>query len=168
MGIPPQPYVRARLRRRQQLGWGITARATPSVFWDREDRFGAAAGLDFDRPLFWQILARWNNHCRLTQRSRGAEWSSDASLAREFTSVRIASAVGFGATGVTRPAPEVLLYRAYVRARRDLWRRWLFFELEPEIGWPNDPVLGRRQVLAATLRVEVHFDSRPPAADPGR
>ena len=61
---------------------------------------------------------------------------------------------------------EVAVYRLFTRVRRDVWRRWLFLELEPEVSWPTAPPLGRHKEHAVTLRVEVAFDGR--AREPER
>jgi hypothetical protein len=159
--IPPEPYVRARLRHRQPLGLGVTLRLSPSVFWESLDGFGTASGLDLERPLGAHTLLRLGNHAQLTEVSKGVEWGSEASLAHEFASLRTATAVGAGISGDTRPTAEVLLYRIFTRVRRDVWRRWLFLELEPEIGWPLDRVRGgHHRVLAVTLRMDIQFEGK--------
>jgi hypothetical protein len=158
--VPPEPYLRLRLRRRQPLLLGVTARLTPSLFWQSRDGFGTSANVDLDRPLGLHTVLRWSNQGTLTEVTRGVAWASEISAAHEVVALRTALAVGAGANGHTRPAPVADNERLFVRARRDLWRRWLFVELEPEVAWPLDPVRGRERVLAATLRVEVHFDGR--------
>lgn len=162
--IPPEPYLRARLRHRQALGLGVSVRLSPSVFWESLDGFGVASGADFERPLGAHTLLRLGNQAQLTEVSKGVEWGSELSLAHEFASLRTATAVGAGASGDTRPAAEVLLYRLFTRVRRDVWRRWFFLELEPEIGWPLDPVRGgHHRVLAVTLRMDIQFEGRSQA-----
>jgi hypothetical protein len=158
--LPPDPFVRARLHYHRSLGLGLTGHLTPSIFWTGNDGFGGDAGLRLDRPLAAHTLARWINHAVLSQVTRGVEWATELGLAHEFSSLRTAGYAAAAATGLTRPRAEVSLYRIFLRVRRDVWRRWLFVELEPEIGWPLDPQRGRRGVWALTFRLELHFAGR--------
>jgi len=156
--LPLEPYLRLRLRHRQPLPLGVIGRATPALFWMQRQGLGASAALDLDRPLGRDTVLRWSGQGAVAQRSSGLEWGSELAVARLFPAARVAAALGGGASGRTRTAAEPLLYRIFARARRDLWRRWLFVELEPEMTWPLDPPRGRHQVVATTLRIEVHFE----------
>jgi predicted dithiol-disulfide oxidoreductase (DUF899 family) len=51
-------------------------------------------------------------------------------------------------------------YRLATRLRRDVWRRWLFLEAEPDLTWRRDELTNaRRRVPGITFRLEVHFDA---------
>ncbi|HEU4385615.1 MAG TPA: hypothetical protein VFR85_19170, partial [Anaeromyxobacteraceae bacterium] len=49
--------------------------------------------------------------------------------------------------------------------RADVFRQWLFAEVEPEVVWPADPPRGYRTVLGIILRLEVLFVSEARPAD---
>ncbi|HYG68057.1 MAG TPA: hypothetical protein VD838_10375, partial [Anaeromyxobacteraceae bacterium] len=70
---------------------------------------------------------------------------------------RTAVAGGGGIIGWTEPFPEVTQRRIFLRFRRDVFRSWLFYELEPEVLWPV--VDGRTQprVLGIIGRLEFQF-----------
>ena len=40
--------------------------------------------------------------------------------------------------GFTRPNTRVENYRAGVTYRRNIWRPWFFYELEPYLLWPRE------------------------------
>lgn len=166
--ILPDPYLQVRFRQHLDLGARFEARYGQTLFWRPKDGAGEASVLDFARPLATHTVARWNNGATLSQITSGLEWYTDLGVAQEIPSLRAAVWVAGAVSGHTRPRGEVSGYRLYTRLRRDLWRRWLFVELEPEVAWPLDPVQGRLRVLAATLRTEVLFDGRTPPADLAR
>ena len=167
--ILPDPFVQVRFRQHLDLGARFESRFGQTLFWRPRDGAGEASVLDFARPLASHTVARWNNGATLSQITSGLEWYTDLGVAQEIPALRAAVWVAGAVSGHTRPRGEVTGYRLYTRLRRDLWRRWLFVELEPELAWPLDPVLGRLRVFAATIRTEVLFDgrTRPPSVEPG-
>jgi len=54
-------------------------------------------------------------------------------------------------------------YRVFARYRRDFFRRWIFVELEPELGWPWSVDRGRHREIAGTVRLEVQFQGQDPS-----
>lgn len=163
---PFEYFGALRFRHRRDLGWSITARFTQEGTWTNRERFGELTQLDLDRPLAAHTQLRWNNAGFITGVSRGYEWATEVGLAHAFQRLRLATYVGFAVSGFGLPKAEVELYRLFTRVRRDVWRRWLFLELEPEIGWPTEPGLGRHQVLALTLRLDIILDGRAPHGEP--
>ncbi|MBI5068215.1 MAG: hypothetical protein HZB56_08235 [Deltaproteobacteria bacterium] len=163
---PFEYFGALRFRHRQALGWKITARFTQEGTWTNRERFGELTQVDLDRPLSAQTQLRWNNAGFITGVSRGYEWATEVGLAHAFQRLRLASYLGFAVSGFGLPKAEVELYRLFTRVRRDVWRRWLFLELEPEVAWPTTPGLGRHHVLALTLRVDIILDGRAPHGEP--
>ncbi len=163
---PAEGHLAARLRQRLGPVLGVGARFTQVVFYSTRDRFGGSADLDLDRPLAEHLLLRWRNRGLLSEVSRGLEWGSELGLAYDLTALRLGLYLAGAASGATRPVDQVDLYRVFARVRRDVWRRWLFLELEPEVLWPTAPPLGRHKEHAVTLRAEIAFDARAPAAPP--
>jgi hypothetical protein len=163
--LPFEYFGALRLRQRLGLGWKITSRLTQEGLWTSRERFGEKTQLDFDRPVAAHTQVRWNNAGFITGVSRGYEWATEVGLAHDFQQLRMATFLGFAVTGFGVPKAEVELYRLHARVRRDVWRRWLFLELEPEIAWPFTVELGRRRVLAITARLDIILDSRTPLGE---
>jgi hypothetical protein len=158
--LPPEPFVRSRLRRRLEPGLGVTGRFTQAVFWTNREGFGESTDLDLERPLGAHTLLRSGGEAALSEVSPGLAWAGELGVAREIESLRTAAYLAGAANGHTRPVARVDLYRTFLRLRRDFWRRWLFVELEPEVGWPWTPERGRHRVLAITVRLEVQVVGR--------
>ena len=93
---------------------------------------------------------------RTRERSRGVEWGGDLSLMGTLRA-RIGAQLGFNVSGATRAPVDVDVYRFYLRLRRDVYRKWIFLELDPEYAWPWEPDVGRRGTWAVSLRLEVQF-----------
>ncbi len=169
--LPPGVFLRARYRSTLPLGLGALARFTASGFYDSTLRLGSAGEATAERPFGRRFLLRWSNVASISESryARGFEWGSEAAALWALTPYR-----GWGlsasAAGVTRARPAVNAYRLALRFRRDLWRRWLFVELEPDLTWRRDEVTdARRRIPGITLRAEVHFDAAAapaPVPDP--
>jgi hypothetical protein len=158
--LPAEPFVRSRFRRRLDPGLGVTGRFAQAAFWTNREGFGESTDLDLLRPLGAHTLVRAAGEAVLTDISPGLTWTGEAGVVHEFGSLRTAAYLAGAANGHTRPVSLVDLYKVFLRLRRDVWRRWLFVEVEPEIGWPWTPERGRHRVLALTARLEVQIEGR--------
>jgi hypothetical protein len=159
LGWPPHVFGRARLTHVEPLWEGALARLTPAAFWVAgETGFGTATQVDLEQQLAAADRLRVSQAIGITQASAGWEGGTELVL---YHALSPTSALLFSASwlGATQPYPYAKLYRLAVRLRRDFWRKWLFFQLEPEVTWPKDPGLPRRREEALIFRLEVHFDS---------
>jgi len=154
--IPPGVYARARLRFVESLGAQVLARQALTGFWRTDTLFGSTWSAELQRPLAWGTLVRLSGTTTITERSRGFEWSGDLSLIGTVA-LHIGAQLGFGLSGATRAPVDVDAYRVYLRLRRDVYRRWIVVELNPEYDFPWVPGIGRRDVWSITLRLEVQF-----------
>jgi hypothetical protein len=168
--LPPGWYGRVRFRHAQPLAEALVARFALSVFWQTNTGWGTRQDLDLEHPLLPWLLLRLANSGTVTERSRGWEWSSElALLAADWP--RSAVSISAAALGATRVGPVVEVWRAQLRARHDIFRRWIFLEVNPEIVWTRLEGGHQRRVRAVILLLEVQFDAssrrkRPPAAPP--
>lgn len=154
--LPPGAFTRARLRWAIPVGELFLTRLATSVFWRTDTRFGTSLDASLERGIKRAALLRLSGQAQLTQESRGVEWSTELAAFRAFTRT-VAGSVGFGMLGASDAQPAVDRYRLATRLRTDVYRRWLFLEVEPEIYWPWIPDRGREARYAVTFRVEVQF-----------
>ncbi|WP_242344977.1 hypothetical protein [Anaeromyxobacter terrae] len=162
--LPPGGFVRARLRWAIPVGPLFLTRIAASGFWRTDTHLGTSLDAHVERGIRRYALLRLSGFGQLTQRSRGVEWSSELAALRAFTPT-VAAAIGVGLEGATRSQTSVDRYRTFTRFRTDVYRRWLFVEVEPEVAWPWTPERGRETEFAVTLRLEVQFRGwdAPPA-----
>jgi len=158
-GLPPGYYARLRLRHAVPFGEVVLVRLAASGFWQTNTGWGTHEEVNLDRLLAPWLFSRLAGGATLTQRSRGTEWGEELSLVATFG--RSAFALAGGCSGATDSGRVVEVWRVLTRARRDVWRRWLFLELEPQVTWTRRPGGGRVRDEVVLLRFDVQFGQRP-------
>jgi len=158
-GLPPGYYGRLRLRHAVPFGEVLLCRLATVGFWQTNTGWGTSAEVDLDRLLAPWLFSRLAGGGTVTQRSRGLEWGEELSLTATFGRSAFSLLGGLG--GATDAGRVVEVWRVLTRARRDVWRRWLFLELEPQVTWTRRPGGGRSRVEVVLLRLDVQFEQRP-------
>jgi hypothetical protein len=159
--LPPGAFTRLRLRWAFPVRDLFLTRFATSGFWRTDTRLGTSADLHLERPLRQGAVARLSSQATLTQVSNGLEWVSEAAVIVGLGR-RSAASVQAGLRGATGDVRDVERYRVSTRLRRAFLRRWLYFELEPEVYWPWTPERGRHATWAVTTRLEVQFHGPEP------
>ena len=154
--FPMEYFARTRFYHTQHFGEAYLARFGETLFWKNEEGFGETTEIDLERKLARKTILRLANAGTVSEESNGLEWGSELALLHAF-SPRSAITLGGGLSGRTRPSAVVENYRVFVRVRRNFLRRWLFFELEPEVTWPRSESGSYASSFAATFRLEVLF-----------
>lgn len=153
------PEIRSRYRYVYGLTDRSLVRATQSVFWQREDGFGTTSRLDWEWLQSRDGLLRWTGQGTYSEGSSGVDWRSSVIAFRQLDA-RSALRGEIGTFGYTRPKFEVEEYFVALRYRRQFFRRWLYYELQPEHAWPLDEVTGqRRSDWRFTLTLEIQFEN---------
>jgi hypothetical protein len=165
--FPIDVYGRARFGYVQPLGRDTLGRLTVTGAYHAQDGPGVSNQLDFEHRLSQATQMVWSNSASLAEDTSGWAWGTELSLSHMLTwssSVRIGGSV----RGDTRPAFEVQNYRVYAGYRRNIFRPWLFVELEPDVNWPLQGDGPREPVYGATLRLEVFFLGKGTAPEPSQ
>jgi hypothetical protein len=181
--LPPGVYGQLRFRAAVPVGKAFLTRSVLAGFWRTDTRFGTSAGLELERPLTTMFVTRLSNTATLTELSRGIEWFSEAALFAQVSETAAAQ-LAFAVNGATRPPlassdgvtftrpPGLDRYRVYTRVRRDMYRRWIFVEIEPELAWPWTLENHRHKAWGVSFRVEFQFQGteapppHPPEPEP--
>jgi len=154
---PPGALARLRYRAAAPIDDVLVAQFSAQVFWRTDLHFGTRATSALRWPVTPSSMLRLGGAAQVAQRgTRGTEYGTELVYAYAFTRTA-AVALGTDAQGASIDPVAFDKYRIYARARRDVLRRWLFVELEPEVGWPWTPDRGRYRALAVTFRMEVQF-----------
>ncbi len=154
--IPPDAFVRTRFQHERPIAFKILGRFTATAFWDARDGFGESNQLDLERWLAVPTLLRWSNSFNISEITNGWEWATELSLLHKISPKSAVTFAG-GASGSTRPAWIAQNYRVLTRYRRNVFRKWLFLEGEPDVHWPRKEDGSRKPVWGGTLRVEILF-----------
>jgi hypothetical protein len=158
--LPFGAFTRARYRLAIPIQDRLLARSSIEAFWRTDLHFGTRWSAGLESPLTASSLLRLDGSAQVAQQhTRGIEYASELVYSYAFTP-RSAIALGTDAVGSSRDPVLFNKYRIYTRYRQDVLRRWLFVELEPELGWPWTPDRGRYRAYAITLRLEVQLESR--------
>ena len=133
-------------------------RFTERVEWRDPKGWRSRSLFEIDRPLSDVASVRLASEIqyseKLNEDGRGLGLFQGVDLFLR-QSDKAAWNLGVGAAGFTQPEARVDSYRCYVRYRRQVWRPWLFVEMEPFVLWPRDQ--GYQGVNGFTLRLETLF-----------
>ncbi len=152
-----KPAIIGRYRYTHGLGPYALSRTTQTLFWYRKEGFGETTRLDLERLTTPETLLRWSVVGTYSELSDGIDWGVEASLFHEF-SPKKALSFDIAVWGSTLPSIATENYRIGIRYRRNFYRPWLFFEIEPELSWPKMENSDQREATPAImLRLEFLF-----------
>jgi len=154
--IPPDAFVRTRFQHARPVGFRTLGRFTATAYWNARDGLGESNQFDLERWLAPPTLLRWSNFITIEEKNDGWIWGTELSLLHKISPKSAITFAG-GVLGSIKPAWSAENYRVLVRYRRNVYRKWLFLEGEPDIHWPRKEGEDRKPVWGATLRVEILF-----------
>lgn len=153
------PILRARYRHTRELTDRTFARFTQIGFWEGDDGFGTTSRADWEWLYDQRTQLRLTGQGTWSEATRGVDWRSGIVGYRQLTP-KTAIRSEIGAFGSTRPSVEAEEYFVNFRFRRTFLRPWLFYELQPERGWPRDMETGeRRGDWRFTATLEIQFEN---------
>ena len=168
LGLRSSFKVKAAARYRYELPIMDNAllRFSEEFYYRGDDGFGSFSRFDVDKTVGNSSLFRWSNRFDYGQETRGVEWGSTISLARRIND-ESALSYFINVEGETNPGYVNKGYGLGVTYRKNFFRKWLFFELEPAYVWrrrlvesPNNGELyykSREDVARFTARLEILF-----------
>jgi len=126
------------------------------AMWQAVEHFSNTSQVDLERKITTFTLARWGNNVTYIEDTPGVTWNTGISF---FTQLTHRSAISYDTSmwGVNDPEWIIQNYRVGSQYRRNFYRPWLFFELEPEVTWPKDESGHRKSTYAFMATLEIQF-----------
>jgi len=148
------PRLRTRARYIQPVTEKSLMSLTQSLFWEYEDGFGQENRIDFDYFIENNFLMRSTATGLYSEVSSGYEWLGMQQALFSFSDKR---AITFGAyvRGETQPDNYLTEYVLFTEYRQNILKKWLFYEILPEIKWPREEKFS--SVFAITATLEIRF-----------
>jgi hypothetical protein len=156
LALPLEAFARSRLQYFRNLGDVSIMRVAETFYVKSDDFLGETTEFSLERLIGGTTLLRWASAATASKKIEGLEWGSELSQFRQLSS-KSAITLTEGIFGNTTFSAMVQNYQILARYRRNFWRSWLFYELEPQVSWPRNPDGARPATLAVTFRIEVVF-----------
>jgi len=155
--IPPDPYAQARYEIVRTFMEKYVFRARETGFWQNSEGFGSTTRVTIDRALSDKFLLRWTTLGKFTERTRGLEWFTNATL---FQSIdrRTGLAYQLQTEGETDNEVPLTRHSARLILRRQLPQEWLFLELRGGVSFPRRKLTEVREASPEIgVAVEMQF-----------
>lgn len=160
VGLSSKVKFKANARYRYKWPWGdkLVNRFSENLYFIDQEGFGSKTKLENDWLFNDKKLLRLSNNIKFAEDIDGVEWSSQLALNRRVN--RHAALSQFiWASGETRPDYLTTAYGLGVRYRKNFYRKWLYYELEPAYAWKRSEVEDERKgVWLFKLRLEMVFE----------
>jgi len=162
VSVTLSPRIRFRYRYTYPIEGDIVLRATQEV-QNKKGVNSALSRFDFEKLLFSSHLLRLTTELRVSEEFDGFDWLQTATLFQRLSN-KSSLSYESSVNGITEPLMQATNYRIGVRYRRNIHRKWLFFEVAPEMTWPitydgnrEEVLTDRRSKWLLFFRLEVHF-----------
>lgn len=158
--------LEARSELKLQRTWLAEAwrlRLLEGIYWREDDGWGERTRFDIDRLAGRIGVFRSRSEGEWGESTEGVELEQSFSLARPIDE-KTAISTDAGVFLHTRPSWIVDGYSAEIRLRRQLHRKWIFFDFVPRADFPRD----RRYEFTPELllQLEIRFGGELPPAEP--
>lgn len=151
-----------RFRYQQPITENTWARVTQRFQYHTADGYRSLTNFDLNRVLGEQSLLRWGGRIRYREDREFWDWNTGLTYRKWFGDHEdFPSAVEYYVAMSGRNEPEVFStnYRVGVLYRKQFFRRFLYYEVEPNYNWRRDTFADTREgVLGIVLRLEIMLD----------
>jgi len=127
--------------------------------YNHNEKLHATSRLDFDYRLADDELIRWSNRAMYGEETDGTEWRSRLSLRHRLSKEGSAQPFVLRYFGTVRGITDPKLTKSYalgIQVRRQIFRKFLFAELEPTYSWrKKNTDVSREGAWKLVLRFEI-------------
>lgn len=150
-----RPGIEARYRYSYPLTTQTVAHFTQKLY-QKEKVTGESSQLDLDHSITPEFLLRWTNFVK---------WETDIDAFKMGTGLTLyqyispKQAINYKASisGPDKPYHYIENSHLSITYRQNILRKWLFYEVTPEINWDKTVDTERKKEATITLRLEVLF-----------
>lgn len=154
VGRKLQAFVKSRYRNSHQLSSKTTFRWETAGYFYSKDGLGAEVTSQIGYNMSDTDLFRLNTHFYYRDKTNDWFWQHNwQNLKQLDTDTALIS--GIYLEGLSQPNYRIEEYLISTRWRKNAFREWLFFELEPFVMWRRDEHFSASYGMA--FRVEGHF-----------
>jgi len=157
-----KPRIRFRYRYTYPVYEIVTMRLTQELQRE-EETHSSRTLIDIEKLFMQSFLFRSSSEAKLSEEFSGVDWLQ-AFVVYQRINKKTSISYESSASGITQPLTLVTNYRLAVRFRKNFHRRWLFYEISPEMTWPvtfdgdrQNIEIDRRSKWLLFFRFEVHF-----------
>lgn len=151
-----------RFRYQQPITDNSWARFTQRLQYHTEDGYRSLSNFDVNRILDDKSLLRWNGRVRFREEKDFWDWNTGITYRRWLDDhEKFPSAIEYFVAVSGRDQPENFEtnYRLGFLYRKQFFRQFLYYEIEPSYNWRRDQYEEKREgVLGIVLRLEVMLD----------
>ena len=154
--MQPDAFIRMRYQYSKTFGEVYLIRFSEIAMWQAVEHFSNTLQLDLERIITSFTFVRWGNSVTYIEDTPGVAWNTGITL---FTQLTPGSAISFDTSmwGVNHPEWTIQNYRVGSLYRLNFYRPWLFFEIAPEVTWPEDERGRRNSAYALMSTLEIQF-----------
>lgn len=154
-GLSSTPFTRARASYATPLdNWRM--KITETAFWFNSTGIGASSQLDFERSLGAPTMLRASSNATWLHDKQNFDLRQDVSVFHTLNQ-RAALLYQASAMGVSQPQPHATDYVLTMLYRYRLHQKWMFFEISPQLHFPQ--IKNYQASPALLLRLEMLFDT---------
>ncbi len=149
----PDPYTRIRARRPIEYGF-MKFRFTQELSYYTKEGYGEETDLRFDFLVSEQKLLRLETKASYLVNDDFFKLRYGAGLFNQVSS-KFAYVVQAGASGDTEKGATFDRYTTGIRFRRQVYKDWMFFEIQPQLIWAEEYEWQRRPALLLKIEAEL-------------
>lgn len=152
-----RPSIEARYRYTYPFTDQTLARLTQKIYQKKEIT-GEVSQFDLDHAFTEKYLLRWANFARLESATSGFEIGTGLTF---YHYISKKQALNYKANIIAQESSSYYISHKHlsVTYRHNILKKWLFYELTPEINWDKEDNTATQKEASFTLRLEVLFNN---------
>ncbi|QBY04146.1 hypothetical protein E2K93_06990 [Thalassotalea sp. HSM 43] len=153
-------FVKSRAKITYDFGTKHQLEIQPSIYYYIDDGFGSRFFTEYDYNFAEKRQFRANYSIRTSESFNGYRWRNGYHYLYQIDRYR-ATSLGVVINGENNGDRGFLVdnYLLNYRFRMNAYRRWLFFEIEPFVEWPEEEDYKATPGIA--FRIEGYFEKKP-------